>query len=101
MTKGNNGGGIHDAKSCHLDWIDTHVFFTSRVRRSCRWRTGGRGHDDLVRLDHLAEIYFQLGQREQAVETWRKSVQALEKSDEQGKIEDVRKKLAAAEKQPN
>jgi len=58
---------------------------------------GGREIDGVV-LDHLADIYSALNQHQEALEVRRRAVTALEKSDEQGKIKEVRQKLAADEK---
>ncbi|MGC4006769.1 MAG: tetratricopeptide repeat protein [Pirellulales bacterium] len=52
---------------------------------------------DGVVLDHLADIYAALDRRDEELATRRRAIQALEKSDEQGKIEDVRKKLKLKE----
>ena len=57
----------------------------------------GREIDGVV-LDHLADIYSALKQPKEALEVRRRAVTALEKSDEQGKIKEVRAKLAADEK---
>jgi tetratricopeptide (TPR) repeat protein len=57
----------------------------------------GRDTDGVV-LDHLADIYVALKRPQDALEVRRRAVTALEKSDEQGKIKEVRAKLAAAEK---
>lgn len=57
----------------------------------------GRETDGVV-LDHLADIYSALKQPKEALEVRRRAVTALEKSDEQGKIKEVRAKLAAEEK---
>jgi tetratricopeptide (TPR) repeat protein len=58
---------------------------------------GSREIDGVV-LDHLADIYSALKQHKEALEVRRGAVTALEKSDEQGKIKEVRAKLAADEK---
>lgn len=58
---------------------------------------GSREIDGVV-LDHLADIYSALKQHKEALEVRRRAVVALEKSDEQGKIKEVRQKLAADEK---
>lgn len=57
----------------------------------------GREIDGVV-LDHLADIYSALNKHKEALEVRRRAVTALEKSDEQGKIKEVRQKLAADEK---
>jgi len=57
----------------------------------------GRETDGVV-LDHLADIYSALNKHKEALEVRRRAVMALEKSDEQGKIKEVRAKLAADEK---
>lgn len=58
---------------------------------------GSREIDGVV-LDHLADIYSALKQHKEALEVRRRAVAALEKSDEQGKIKEVRAKLGADEK---
>jgi tetratricopeptide (TPR) repeat protein len=84
-----------DNHSYH-DSLGWALFKLGRHAEALDWlKKAASGEDpDAVILDHLGDCQLQLGQKQQAIATWRKALEAFDEKENAAEIEATKKKVA-------